>query len=108
MPRQIRITKAEYAARIAEARELDANMTDPSVQINDARDAAMQIAGGWIAAARKKAGLTQQQLARRVGMPQSQISRIERNPDRTHVRTVQRIVAALGVDVGVPARFAKR
>ena len=39
------------------------------------------------------------QLAAKVKMPQSQISRIERNPDRTTVRTLKKIAKALGVDV---------
>ncbi|HSW44699.1 MAG TPA: helix-turn-helix transcriptional regulator [Phycisphaerae bacterium] len=32
-------------------------------------------------------------------MPQSQISRIERNPDHTSVNTLKRIARALDVDV---------
>ena len=52
-----------------------------------------------IVKARKKAGLTQAQLAAKVKMPQSQISRIESNPDRTTVRTLKKIAKALGVDV---------
>jgi DNA-binding XRE family transcriptional regulator len=65
----------------------------------DADDLALQIAGDRIARARKKAGLTQTELGRKLNLPQSQISRIERNPDRTTVRTLKRIAKALGVDV---------
>lgn len=66
----------------------------------DAKHLALEIAGERIAKARKAAGLTQQQLGRRLNLPQSQISRIERNPDHTTVRVLKRIAHALGVDVG--------
>jgi ribosome-binding protein aMBF1 (putative translation factor) len=58
----------------------------------------LQLAGERIAAARKRAGLTQQQLAKKLHVPQSQISRIERNPDATTVRTLKKIARALNVD----------
>ena len=67
----------------------------------DADDVAIEISAGRIAAARKAAGPTQVQLAAKLKMPQPQISRIERNPDRTTVRTLQRVAAALDVDLGV-------
>jgi DNA-binding XRE family transcriptional regulator len=65
----------------------------------DADDFALEVAGQQIAAARKRARLTQKQLADRLGVPQSQVSRIERNPDHTTVRTLKRLARALGVNV---------
>lgn len=65
----------------------------------DADAFGLQLAGEEIARARKAAGLTQKQLGDRLGLPQSQISRIERRPDHTTVRTLKRIAKALGVDV---------
>ena len=65
----------------------------------DADDLALDLAADRIAKARKAAGLTQKQLADKLGLPQSQISRIERNPDRTTVRTLRRLAQALNVDV---------
>ncbi len=65
----------------------------------DADDFALELAAERIVAARKAKGLTQKQLGGKLGLPQSQISRIERNPDRTTVRTLKRIARALGVDV---------
>jgi transcriptional regulator with XRE-family HTH domain len=41
----------------------------------------------------------QKQLTAKLKMPQSQISRIERNPNHTTVRTLKRIAKALGVEV---------
>lgn len=72
---------------------------DDKVEWIDADDLALELAGMEIAAARKAAGLTQKQLGAKLGLPQSQISRIERNPDHTTVRTLKRIARALGVDV---------
>ena len=65
----------------------------------DADDFALELAAERVARARKAAGLTQKQLGDKLKLPQSQISRIERNPDRTTVRTLKRIARALGVDV---------
>ena len=72
---------------------------DHKVQWVDADDFALEVAGMEIAAARKAKGLTQKQLGAKLGLPQSQISRIEHNPDHTTVRTLKRIARALGVDV---------
>ncbi len=65
----------------------------------DADDVALELAAERIARARKAAGLTQKQLGQKLKLPQSQISRIERNPDHTTVRTLKRIARALGVDL---------
>ena len=65
----------------------------------DADDFARELAVERIVEARKAAGLTQKQLGARLGIPQSQISRIERHPDRTTVRTLKRLAKALKVDV---------
>ncbi len=65
-----------------------------------AEELGRELARDAIVKARKAAGLTQVQLAKKLKMPQSQISRIERNPDRTTVRTLKRIAKALKVDVG--------
>jgi len=65
----------------------------------DADGLGLQIAAERIANARKAAGLTQKQLGDKLKLPQSQISRIERKPDHTTVKTLKRIARALGVDV---------
>ena len=65
----------------------------------DAGDFALEVAAEQIVAAREAAGLTQKQLGMKLGLPQSMISRIERNPDRTTVRTLKRVAKALGVSV---------
>ena len=65
----------------------------------DADQIRIELAAERIARARKGARLTQTQLGRKLGIPQSQISRIERNPDHTTIRTLRRIAKALKVDV---------
>lgn len=65
----------------------------------DAADFARELAVERIVEARKAAGLTQKQLGAKLRIPQSQISRIERHPDRTTVRTLRRLAKALKVDV---------
>ena len=93
---QEQLTLAEMAA-VAIARIHDGKPED----FVDADDVAIEFARDEIVAARKKAKLTQKQLGEKIGMPQSQISRIERNPDRTHVRTLKKLAKALNVDVSV-------
>ena len=89
----------ERLMEIVEAHELVDRLEDPKTEWIDFDDYKLQLAGGKIAAARKASNLTQIQLAKKLGVPQSQISRIERNPDQTTVRTLKRIAKAIGVDV---------
>lgn len=65
----------------------------------DADEFALALAATRIARARKAAGLTQKQLGDKLKLPQSQISRIERNPDHTTVKTLKRVARGLGVDI---------
>lgn len=76
--------------------EIESGVEDDIV---DAGMFGLELAGEEIAKARKAAGLTQTQLGARLGIPQSMISRVERNPDRTTLRTLKRIAKALKVDV---------
>ncbi len=81
------------------ARETASVLRDPKAKWYTVEEVALRLAGSRIEKARKAAGLTQKALAQKMGVPQSQISRIESNPDRSTVRTIRRIAAALGVDV---------
>lgn len=56
--------------------------------------------------ARKRGGLTQGELARRLGLPQSQVSRWERGAVAPSFETLQRVVRACGLEliVGVANR----
>jgi ribosome-binding protein aMBF1 (putative translation factor) len=88
--------------RLADAGLLDsalARLADKSERVVDADKFALELAADRIIQAREAAGLTQTQLGDKLGLPQSQISRIERNPDHTTIRTLKKIAKALGVDV---------
>lgn len=57
--------------------------------------------GSLIAEARKRAGLTQDRLAQRLGTHQSVVARWETGRTRPDFDTVQRAVRAAGFDLGV-------
>jgi len=57
---------------------------------------------------RERHGLTQQQLARRCGIDQADISRIERGSTSPTARTLQRIAEALDADVRLVSRASLR
>lgn len=79
------------------AREGERILDDPATEWIDAEDAQAMIAANEIADARKSKGLSQSQLGKMLGLPQSQISRVERNPDASSLRLIKRIAKALGV-----------
>jgi transcriptional regulator with XRE-family HTH domain len=54
-----------------------------------------------ISEARKRAGLTQAELARRVGTQQSAIGRWERGEVQASLETVRRVVRACGLDLTI-------
>ena len=95
----IPVKEFDRLRRAADVQALVAKLQNPDEKWVDADEFGLQLAGNRILAARKARHLTQKQLADRLSVPQSQISRIERNPDRTTVRTLKRIARALGVDV---------
>ena len=87
------LTDAERALRAMETLESD------STEWIDADASALRLAGSRIRRARIAKGFTQKRLAERLRIPQSQISRIERDPDRSTLRTLKRIANALAVDI---------
>lgn len=97
-----RLVKAETVDKLL------AKLEDPKTEWVDAGDFAIELATESVVKARKAAGLTQAQLAKKLGMPQSQISRIERNPDRTTVRTLKKIAKALRVDVSALINYVSK
>jgi DNA-binding XRE family transcriptional regulator len=74
-------------------------LDDPNTERISSGEAALRLAGNRIATARRKAKLTQKQLAEQIGVTQSEISRIENNPENSTIRTLKRIAKALKVDV---------
>ena len=101
-PAYVLVPVAEYEelvkARLAAGALAKMNDDDDTAWVN-ADDLALEFAAERIAAARKAAGFTQKALGDKLNIPQSQISRIERKPDHTTVRTLKKIARALKVDV---------
>lgn len=81
------------------AAEAMAALQDPKTKWVDYDAVKLQWAGQRIAEARKARGWSQAELGKRMGLAQTQISRIERNPDSSTLRTLKKVAAALGVDV---------
>jgi transcriptional regulator with XRE-family HTH domain len=60
---------------------------------------------GFLVEARKRAGLTQYELAARLKRPQSFVSKFERGERRLDVLEFREVARALGID---PIRFLRR
>lgn len=58
------------------------------------------ILGRALRALRKRAGITQEQLAERLGVDPTFVGRLERGQRGAHWRTIRRILAALDTGVG--------
>jgi UDP-N-acetylglucosamine 1-carboxyvinyltransferase len=101
-PTHVIVPLAEYE-RLIQAEMVEGAVTklaDDAAEWVDAEVVGLKLAGRRIAEARKAKGMTQKQLGEKLNIPQSQVSRTERNPDHATLRTLKRIARALGVDVG--------
>ncbi len=88
-----RLLDERYASRLVR------KFRDPNTRWMSVEEVGLRLAGSRIAEARKAKSLTQKQLAAKLKVPQSMISRIEKNPDRSTLKTLKKIAAALGVDI---------
>lgn len=79
------------------ARSAAPMLNDPDYEWFEFDDVRAMFAGQKIAAARKAKALTQAKLGKLVGMPQSQISRLEKNPDASSMKLIKKVAKALGV-----------
>lgn len=100
-PTHVLVPIAEYKrwAKASMAKSAARKLEQKNTPWVDAGELGFRLAGERITAARKAAGLTQKELGAKLNLPQSQISRLERRPDHTTVRTLRRIAKALGVDI---------
>jgi ribosome-binding protein aMBF1 (putative translation factor) len=55
--------------------------------------------GFALASQRKKQGLTQEEIAKKIGSSAPQVSRTERRPEHSNVRTLARYAAAVGMEL---------
>lgn len=62
-------------------------------------ETAKTVAAGLLLMAREEAGLSQRELAERVGVAQSEIARIESGNREPSIPTLQRIVAGAGLEI---------
>ena len=72
-------------------------MSVPAVKRNPEMTAEQEqlVLGGALRALRKEAGMTQEQLAERLGVDPTFVGRLERGQRGAHWRTIRRILAAL-------------
>lgn len=68
----------------------------------------VSVLGRTIKAIRKHQGVTQEQLAERVGMRRSYLVRVERNPEKSSLDLLSRISVGLGIPVWKILKFADR
>lgn len=73
---------------------------DPALKTYTMDEVARLVFGNNIRACRERAGLTQEELARRMECTQSYISQIEQPDARPTLGTLQRMAEALGCPVG--------
>lgn len=81
------------------ARRGEARLNDPNYEWIEWDDALAELAAPHIAAARKLRRMTQSELGEKLGIPQSQVSRMEKDPESVTYRTLKRVARALGMRV---------
>jgi hypothetical protein len=74
-------------------------LSDPNTVWHDGEEVLHELLTKGLAPARESRGLTQAQLGKAAGMPQSQVSRLERDLESTTVRTVRRLANAIVSEV---------
>lgn len=72
-------------------------LEDPATEWIDSVRVRKRLAVSRFAAIRKSQGISQAKLGAKVGLHQTQIARIEKNPDGASAGTLRRIAGALGV-----------
>ncbi len=86
----------------------DRNMADPEFRARYEEEAAKSDLWLQLVEARQAAGLTQEALAKRLGVSQAQVSRVEkRGYDAYTLKTLRRYVAALGEGFSLEVRVKK-
>jgi ribosome-binding protein aMBF1 (putative translation factor) len=75
-------------------------LQDPALKTYTMEEVARLAFGNNIRTCRERAGLSQEELARRVGCSQSYISQIEQPEARSTLGTLQKVAEAIGCAVG--------
>lgn len=80
---------------LVDARRRESPSLDPKLRAADRRRSLMRT----LAACRREAGLTQAEVARRMGSSQSSVARLERGEDDPRLSTVDRFAFAVGQEI---------
>ena len=80
---------------------LDQQLTVPSVRQAYEEETKVLSIGLQLANQRKLKGLTQAELAKKIGTSTPQLSRTERRPENVNMRTLIRYAEAVGMDLDV-------
>jgi DNA-binding XRE family transcriptional regulator len=76
-------------------------LSKPAVRRAYEEETAVLKIGLELANQRRRKGLTQAEVARRIGTSAPQLSRTERRPENANMRTLMRYAAAVGMDLDV-------
>ncbi len=80
---------------------LDQQLTDPVVRKAYEEETQVLAIGMQLAQQRKRQGLTQAELAKKIGTSTPQLSRTERRPENVNMRTLIRYADAVGMNLDV-------
>jgi HTH-type transcriptional regulator/antitoxin HipB len=80
---------------------LDQQLTNPSIRQAYEEETQVLSIGVQLARQRKRKGLTQAELARKIGTSTPQLSRTERRPENVNMRTLIRYAEAVGMNLDV-------
>ncbi len=80
---------------------LDQQLTDPVVHKAYEEETKILSIGLQLANQRKLKGMTQAELAKKIGTSTPQLSRTERRPENVNMRTLIRYAEAVGMDLDV-------
>ena len=80
---------------------LDQQLKKPKVRAAFEAEKKMLALGIALAQERKKKGLTQEDVAKRIGTSVPQVSRTERKPEHTNVQTLMRYAGAIGMKLDI-------
>jgi DNA-binding XRE family transcriptional regulator len=80
---------------------LDQQLANPAVRQAFEEETKVLSIGMELAKQRKRAGLTQAELAKKIGTSTPQLSRTERRPENVNMRTLIRYAEAVGMNLDV-------
>jgi DNA-binding XRE family transcriptional regulator len=80
---------------------LDQQLADPTVRQAYEEETKVLSIGMELAKQRKRAGMTQAELAKKIGTSTPQLSRTERRPENVNMRTLIRYAEAVGMNLDV-------